>query len=143
MIKRGFDILFSLAGLILLSPLLIIVAIIVKADSKGSVFYKQTRVGKNERDFKLLKFRSMKVNSDKGGLLTIGGRDARITSAGYYLRKYKLDELPQFINVLKGEMSFVGPRPEVRKYVEYYDDEQKKVLNIILMSLNKDLSFIY
>lgn len=130
MIKRGFDILFSLLGLVILSPLLLLIAVIVKADSKGPVMYKQLRVGKNGRDFNLLKFRTMKVDSDKEGLLTIGGHDSRITGAGYYLRKYKLDELPQLINVLKGEMSFVGPRPEVRKYVDQYNDEQKIVLNV-------------
>lgn len=130
MFKRTFDILFSLAGIIFLSPILILISIIVKADSAGPVLYRQTRVGKNNIDFDLLKFRSMKINSDKSGLLTVGGRDSRITTAGYYLRKYKLDELPQLINVLKGEMSFVGPRPEVRKYVELYNTQQKKILNV-------------
>lgn len=130
MLKRTFDILFSLAGIIFLSPILILISIIVKADSAGPVLYRQTRVGKNNIDFDLLKFRSMKINSDKSGLLTVGGRDSRITTAGYYLRKYKLDELPQLINVLKGEMSFVGPRPEVRKYVELYNTQQKKILNV-------------
>lgn len=130
MLKRTFDILFSLGGIIFLSPILILISIIVKADSAGPVLYRQTRVGKNNIDFDLLKFRSMKINSDKSGLLTVGGRDSRITTAGYYLRKYKLDELPQLINVLKGEMSFVGPRPEVRKYVELYNTQQKKILNV-------------
>lgn len=102
----------------------------VKADTKGPAIYKQIRVGRGMRDFKLLKFRTMKLDSDKDGLLTIGGKDTRITRTGYYLRKYKLDELPQLVNVFKGDMSFVGPRPEVRKYVEKYTDEQKKVLNV-------------
>lgn len=128
MTKRIFDFTFSLFGLILLSPILIIVAILIKLNSKGSVFYKQVRVGRNGKDFKIFKFRTMNVNADKLGLLTVGGRDPRITSVGFYLRKYKLDELSQLINVLIGDMSFVGPRPEVRKYVELYSEKQKKVL---------------
>lgn len=102
----------------------------VKTDSKGQVIYKQTRVGKNGKDFAVLKFRSMKQDSDSKGLLTVGGKDPRITKTGYFIRKYKLDELPQLINVLKGDMSFVGPRPEVRKYVLLYDEVQKKVLDV-------------
>jgi len=102
----------------------------VKTDSKGPVIYKQTRVGKDGKDFSVLKFRSMKQDSESKGLLTVGGKDPRITKTGYFIRKYKLDELPQIINVLKGEMSFVGPRPEVRKYVLLYDEVQKKVLNV-------------
>jgi lipopolysaccharide/colanic/teichoic acid biosynthesis glycosyltransferase len=99
-------------------------------DSRGGIFYKQTRVGKNGKDFKLFKFRSMRSDSDKAGLLTVGGRDSRITKVGYYLRKYKIDELPQLINVFLGDMSLVGPRPEVRKYVAMYNDQQLKVLNV-------------
>jgi lipopolysaccharide/colanic/teichoic acid biosynthesis glycosyltransferase len=99
-------------------------------DSRGGVFYKQVRVGKNDSDFYLLKFRSMRTDADKKGLLTVGGRDPRITRMGYYLRKYKIDELPQLLNVLKGDMSLVGPRPEVRKYVSLYNNEQKKVLSV-------------
>lgn len=102
----------------------------MKTDSKGPVIYKQTRVGKNGKDFAVLKFRSMKQDSDSKGLLTVGGKDPRITKTGYFIRKYKLDELPQLINVLKGDMSFVGPRPEVRKYVLLYNEIQKKVLNV-------------
>ncbi|MGZ4057269.1 MAG: sugar transferase [Bacteroidia bacterium] len=128
--KRLLDIFFSLIGLIiLLIPFLIISALIL-IDSRGGVFYKQTRVGKNGIDFKLFKFRSMRTDADKAGLLTVGGRDNRITKIGYTLRKYKMDELPQLINVLVGEMSLVGPRPEVRKYVDMYTEEQKKVLKI-------------
>jgi lipopolysaccharide/colanic/teichoic acid biosynthesis glycosyltransferase len=127
---RFFDIVFSFTGLIILSPLLLILAIWVAIDSRGPVLYKQVRVGKNDIDFRLLKFRSMRINADKAGLLTVGGRDSRITHAGYYLRKCKLDELPQLINVLIGDMSLVGPRPEVRKYVELYNADQKKVLNV-------------
>lgn len=125
---RLFDIIFSLLGLVILSPLLIIIAIWIKIDSRGPVLYRQTRVGMNGIDFGLLKFRSMRVNADKAGLLTVGGRDSRITNAGYYLRKYKIDELPQLFNVLVGDMSLVGPRPEVRKYVDLYTESQKKIL---------------
>lgn len=127
---RALDILFSFFGLILLSPVLLVLAVWVKLDSSGPVFYRQVRVGRYGKDFMLLKFRSMRVNADKAGLLTVGGRDPRITTAGYFLRKYKLDELPQLLNVLIGEMSLVGPRPEVRKYVELYTNEQKNILNV-------------
>ncbi|MGZ3883961.1 MAG: sugar transferase [Bacteroidia bacterium] len=126
--KRLFDILCSFAGLILLSPFLILISLAVIVNSGFPVFYLQTRVGRNNRDFKLFKFRTMATDSDKKGLLTVGGRDPRITAVGYYLRKLKLDELPQLLNVLFGSMSLVGPRPEVRKYVELYNEEQKKVL---------------
>lgn len=130
MIKRCFDIVFSLIALLILSPLLICISIIVALGSSGPVFYLQSRVGKNNSDFKLIKFRTMKQGSDKSGLLTIGGRDPRITAIGYYLRKYKLDELPQLLNVFAGSMSIVGPRPEVRKYVNLYTDDQKKILTV-------------
>ncbi len=126
--KRVFDILFSFMGLLLLLPILLIIAVLVKTSSKGPIFYKQIRVGKNDKDFVLLKFRTMQENSDKNGLLTIGNHDNRITPIGYYLRKIKADELPQLWNVLKGDMSIVGPRPEVRKYVNEYTEEQRKVL---------------
>ncbi len=128
---RFFDVLFSFIGLIVLLPLFIIIAFFIKITSKGPVFYVQYRVGKDEQDFKLIKFRSMKVDADKKRSLTIGGRDDRITVVGYFLRRFKLDELPQLINVLKGEMSIVGPRPELRKYVELYSVEQKKVLKVL------------
>ncbi len=130
MIKRCFDIFASFIGLLLLSPFFIIIAIVILIDSRGGVFYKQVRVGKNNKDFKLFKFRSMSTGSDKKGLLTVGGRDSRITRSGYFIRKYKLDELPQLLNVLFGDMSLVGPRPEVRKYVDMYNAEQMKVLNV-------------
>ncbi len=130
MLKRSFDIFFSFFGLIILSPLFLLIFVMVKTDSKGPVIYKQTRVGKNGKDFSVLKFRSMKQDSESKGLLTVGGKDPRITKTGYFIRKYKLDELPQLINVLKGDMSFVGPRPEVRKYVLLYDEVQKKVLDV-------------
>ncbi len=127
---RLLDIIFSILGLIILSPLFLVMALWVKLDSPGPILYRQIRVGRYGKDFKLLKFRSMHVDADKKGLLTVGGRDPRITKSGYFLRKYKFDELPQLINVLRGEMSAVGPRPEVRKYVDLYSDEQKKVLNV-------------
>ena len=113
-----------------LSPLLLLVALWVKLDSPGPVFYRQVRVGRNNQDFRIYKFRSMYSDSDKRGLITIGGRDPRVTHAGYYIRKFKLDELPQLINVLVGDMSFVGPRPEVRKYVNLYMPEQMHVLDV-------------
>jgi len=130
MTKRAFDLILSITGLLILAPVFIIICILILFDSRGRVFYIQKRVGKNNVDFKLIKFRTMKVDSDKNGLLTIGNRDNRITKIGYYLRKYKLDELPQLVNILKGDMSFVGPRPEVRKYVELYNNEQMKVLSV-------------
>jgi lipopolysaccharide/colanic/teichoic acid biosynthesis glycosyltransferase len=128
--KRLFDILLSFVGLIILFPFFVLISVWILLDSRGGIFYRQTRVGKNNIDFRLWKFRSMRPDSDKKGLLTVGGRDPRITRSGYFLRKYKLDELPQLINVLTGDMSFVGPRPEVRKYVDLYNEEQRKVLNV-------------
>ncbi len=128
MLKRLFDIIASLCGLLILSPLLILIALFIVLGSGFPVFYLQNRVGKNNQDFKLFKFRTMRKDSDKKGLLTVGGRDPRVTGIGYYLRKYKLDELPQLLNVLFGTMSLVGPRPEVRKYVNLYTTEQQKVL---------------
>ena len=127
---RFFDFILSLVGLVVLALIFIVLAIWIKIDSKGPVFYKQVRVGQNGIDFGLFKFRSMVVDADKKGLITVGGRDPRITRSGYFIRKYKLDELPQLINVLLGDMSLVGPRPEVRKYVELYTDEQQKVLSV-------------
>jgi len=130
MTKRLFDVFFSGIGLILLSPLLIVLSILILLDSKGGIFYKQIRIGVKEKEFYLYKFRSMYSNSDKKGLLTVGNNDSRITKIGFYLRKYKLDELPQLINVFWGSMSLVGPRPEVKKYVDLYTIEQKKVLTV-------------
>ena len=128
---RFFDILLSGFGLIVLSPIFFILSIWIKLDSEGPVFYKQNRVGKDNVDFLLFKFRSMVTDADKTGLLiTVGGRDPRVTKSGYFIRKYKLDELPQLINVVWGDMSLVGPRPEVRKYVELYNNEQRKVLTV-------------
>lgn len=128
--KRTFDILASGVGLIVLSPLFAVLAIWIKTDSKGAVFYRQVRVGRGNRDFRLFKFRSMRPDSDKLGLITVGGRDPRVTRSGYYIRKYKLDEFPQLINVFRGDMSLVGPRPEVRKYVDMYTPEQVRVLDV-------------
>lgn len=128
--KRLFDIVASSLGLIVLSPLFVVLAVWIKADSEGPVFYRQTRVGRNNKDFRLFKFRSMRPGSDRAGLITVGGRDPRVTRSGYYIRKYKLDEFPQLINVLKGDMSLVGPRPEVRKYVDMYTVEQRRVLSV-------------
>ena len=120
MIKRAFDVCLSLVGLIILAPIILLIAVFIKLDSKGPVFFIQPRVGLNNIDFNIFKFRTMFVASDKKGLLTIGNSDARVTRMGYYLRRYKLDEIPQLWNVIKGDMSFVGPRPELRKYVNYY-----------------------
>ena len=128
--KRLFDIVASGLGLIVLSPLFPVIAIWIKLDSKGPIFYRQVRVGRYNRDFRIFKFRSMRVGSDKGSLVTIGGQNERITRAGCFIRKYKLDELPQLINVLIGDMSLVGPRPEVRHYVNYWTPEQMHVLDV-------------
>ena len=124
------DIVFSLLGLLLLSPLFLLVALWIVIDNPGPIFYRQQRVGKDGKDFCLLKFRSMRVGADKMSQLTIGDKDPRVTRAGYYIRKYKLDELPQLWNVLLGDMSLVGPRPEVRKYVDLYTDQQRQVLSV-------------
>jgi lipopolysaccharide/colanic/teichoic acid biosynthesis glycosyltransferase len=130
MLKRSFDILFSFIGILFLLPFFLIISILIVLDSKGGIFYFQTRVGKASVDFKLFKFRTMKTDADKKGLLTVGSRDNRITKMGYFLRKYKIDELPQLINVLNGTMSFVGPRPEVRKYVDLYTTNQQIILDV-------------
>ena len=128
--KRLFDIVASGLGLIVLSPLFIILAIWIKLDSKGPVFYRQVRVGYKNKDFRIFKFRSMRVGADKGSLVTIGGHDPRVTRSGYFIRKFKFDELPQLINVFFGDMSLVGPRPEVRHYVNYWTPEQMHVLDV-------------
>ena len=128
--KRLFDILFSLIVLTIGLPFALIIALLILADSKGRVLYKQSRVGRNNVDFQLYKFRTMCTGADKGSLITVGGDDARITKVGRFLRKYKIDEFPQFLNILKGEMSIVGPRPEVRKYVDMYTPEQMRVLSV-------------
>ncbi|MDP4763241.1 MAG: sugar transferase, partial [Salibacteraceae bacterium] len=127
---RFFDIFLSLLGLLVLSPILALLAFWILLDSKGGVFFKQTRVGKHGKHFQLLKLRSMRIDAEKSGQLTVGARDPRITNSGLFIRKYKLDEMPQLINVLKGEMSLVGPRPEVPKYVALYNEKQLRILNV-------------
>lgn len=128
--KRTFDLFFSIIGIIAILPIMIIIALMIVFDSKGGVIYKQQRVGRNNIIFNLFKFRTMKVGADKGSLLTIGDYDHRITRSGHFLRKYKLDELPQLFNILKGDMSFVGPRPEVSKYVALYNQVQQRILTV-------------
>lgn len=128
--KRIFDIVASGLGLLVLSPLFLVIAIWIKLDSPGPIFYRQVRVGRNNKDFRIFKFRSMRVGSDKGSLVTIGGHDPRVTRSGYFIRKFKIDELPQLINVFIGDMSLVGPRPEVRHYVNYWTPEQMHVLDV-------------
>ena len=130
MIKQIFDIIVALFGLLILLPFMLILAIAIIIDSPGGAFYRQVRVGKNEKSFRIFKFRSMRSGSDKKGLLTVGNTDMRITKVGKFIRKYKLDEFAQLINVLKGDMSLVGPRPEVPKYVDMYTAEQKEILRV-------------
>jgi len=128
--KRIFDIVFSLVGIIILLPVFAIISLFIALDSKGGILYRQERSGKKGKIFKVLKFRTMRPDSFSKGALTVGSRDSRITGIGFYLRKYKLDELPQLFNVLKGDMSFVGPRPEVKKYTDLYDQRQIRVLSV-------------
>lgn len=128
--KRMLDIIFSIVGIVVLSPLILYISIRIKMDTNGNIFYKQKRVGKEGKEFFLFKFRTMSAGSDKVDLLTYGTTDARITGFGSFLRRYKLDELPQLINVLAGQMSIVGPRPEVKKYVDLYTPEQRQILNV-------------
>ena len=128
--KRVFDLIFSLFGIAVLLPVYLSIALLISLDSKGGVIYRQERTGKYGKTFRVLKFRTMRPDSFNKGALTVGSRDPRITNIGYYLRKYKLDELPQLFNVFLGEMSFVGPRPEVKKYTDLYTKEQQKVLQV-------------
>lgn len=130
MSKRLFDIIFAVIGLILLLPILLLIAILIKLDSKGPVLFVQGRVGKNNIDFNIYKFRTMTIQSDKKGLLTLGNKDSRITKIGYFLRRYKIDEFPQLINIIKGDMSFVGPRPELRYYVNFYKEEDMQIFKV-------------
>ena len=126
--KRVFDIVACVTAGLVLCPLWLCIGLAVACGSKGGAFYRQTRVGRNGKEFKLLKFRTMRQDADKiGGLITVGD-DCRVTRIGRFLRKYKLDELPQFLNIIKGDMSIVGPRPEVPKYVALYDERQRQVL---------------
>jgi lipopolysaccharide/colanic/teichoic acid biosynthesis glycosyltransferase len=131
MLKRSFDILVALTALLILFPFFVILSLCIFIDSRGGVFYKQLRVGKNGKEFYILKFRSMQQGSDVKGLLTIGSLDSRITRVGHFIRRYKIDEFPQLINVLQGNMSMVGPRPEVKKYVDLYNEQQKQVLTVM------------
>lgn len=128
--KRLFDILVSLIILSVFLPFGILISLAIVLESKGGAFYRQERIGKNGVPFKLWKFRTMRVNADQLGKLTVGMRDPRITRVGYFIRKSKLDEFPQFLNVLTGEMSIVGPRPEVQEYVSLYTEEQRKILSV-------------
>jgi lipopolysaccharide/colanic/teichoic acid biosynthesis glycosyltransferase len=130
MLKRVFDIFFSIFALLIFLPFGLLLALIITFESRGGVFYRQERIGQFSKPFKLLKFRSMRTGADKNGLLTVGMNDSRITKSGFFIRKYKLDEMPQFINVLMGAMSIVGPRPEVKKYVDLYTEEQRQILNV-------------
>ncbi|WP_339895684.1 sugar transferase [uncultured Algibacter sp.] len=130
MIKRLFDVVFSVIGLILLLLVLLLISILIKLDSKGPVLFIQGRVGKNNEDFNIYKFRTMRVQSDIKGLLTLGNNDSRITKMGYFLRRYKIDEFPQLINILKGDMSFVGPRPELRYYVNFYNEDDMNIFKV-------------
>lgn len=127
---RLLDIVFSGIGLVVLSPLFFIIYVLIKCESKGGGFYSQERIGKEGKPFRLYKFRSMRQNADKDSLITIGGHDSRITRMGYFIRKYKIDELPQLWNVLVGDMSIVGPRPEVERYTRFYTPEQQKILSV-------------
>ncbi|MNJ82778.1 putative undecaprenyl-phosphate N-acetylgalactosaminyl 1-phosphate transferase [compost metagenome] len=128
--KRLFDILVSFIILSVFLPFGILIALAIVLESRGGAFYRQERIGKNGVPFKLWKFRTMRVNADKLGKLTVGMRDPRITRVGYFIRKSKLDEFPQFLNVLVGEMSIVGPRPEVQEYVSLYTEDQRKILSV-------------
>jgi lipopolysaccharide/colanic/teichoic acid biosynthesis glycosyltransferase len=128
--KRCFDMVFSLIGLMLLTPLLLLISFIIIIDSKGPVFFIQGRVGKNNEDFNIYKFRTMRIQSESKGLLTLGNHDSRITQVGYFLRRYKIDEFPQLLNILKGDMSFVGPRPELRYYVNFYSEDDLRIFEV-------------
>ena len=130
MLKRVFDILVSSLALVVLFPAFLVFPILIKLDSPGPVFYRGVRVGRYRRLFRIFKFRSMVVNADRIGGFSTANDDPRITKVGQFLRKYKLDELPQLINVLIGDMSFVGPRPEVQQYVDLYTDEEKLILTV-------------
>lgn len=128
--KRIFDIVTSSVILLIFFPVGILISLAITMESRGGVFYRQERIGRYGIPFKVFKFRTMKVDSEKLGTLTVGMKDNRITAVGVFLRKLKLDEFPQFINVLIGQMSIVGPRPEVKEYVDLYSEEQRKVLDV-------------
>jgi lipopolysaccharide/colanic/teichoic acid biosynthesis glycosyltransferase len=128
--KRLFDVICAIIGLIILAPFLLLISILIKLDSKGPILFIQGRVGKNNTDFDIYKFRTMRIQSESKGLLTLGNHDSRITKVGYVLRRYKIDEFPQLINILKGDMSFVGPRPELRYYVNFYSEDDMKIFKV-------------
>lgn len=128
--KRWFDVVCAIIGLVILAPILLVIAIIIKMDSKGPVLFVQPRVGKNNKDFLIYKFRTMRTQSENQGLLTLGNNDNRITKVGYFLRRYKIDEFPQLLNILKGDMSFVGPRPELRYYVNFYSEDDMQIFAV-------------
>lgn len=130
MLKRLFDTVFSFIGLVVFLPLMATIVILIRKEDGGPIFYRGIRIGKYGKPFKIFKFRSMVVNAEKLGGSSTADDDPRITKTGKFLRKYKLDELPQLINVLKGEMSFVGPRPEVQHYVDMFTEEEKAILNV-------------
>lgn len=125
---RFFDIFFSILGILFLSPLLLVLSFLICIESRGGALFRQKRIGKDGKEFTIYKFRSMRMGSDKKGMLTVGNQDPRVTPLGVFLRKSKLDELPQLFNVLKGDMSFVGPRPELAYYVDFYTPEQRRIL---------------
>ena len=130
MLKRAFDFLSSLIGLILVSPILLTVAILIKREDEGAVFYRGVRVGRFGKPFRIFKFRTMVLNAEKLGGPSTADDDPRITKTGRFIRRFKLDELPQLMNVLKGEMSIVGPRPEVQMYVDIFTEEEKAILSV-------------
>jgi len=142
MTKRLFDIVFSFLGLILVFLPMLIIGFLIKRESPGPAFYRGTRVGKNSREFKIFKFRTMVVDAEKLGGPSTAIDDPRLLKIGPFLKKYQLDELPQLINVLKGEMSFVGPRPEVKTYVDMMTDEQRKIILSIKPGMT-DLASLY
>jgi lipopolysaccharide/colanic/teichoic acid biosynthesis glycosyltransferase len=128
--KCIFDFVVSILGILVLLPVFLVISFLIKLDSKGPIIFKQVRVGQGGNEFEIYKFRTMVINAEKLGKQITVGRDPRITRVGYFLRKFKLDELPQLFNILKGDMSFVGPRPEVPLYTKLYNEEQKKVLTV-------------
>ena len=128
--KRFFDIVLSIAGLLVVLPFLPFIAVLIKLDSRGPVFFRQERIGKGFRRFTIYKLRTMQAGADKKGALITAGGDNRVTKAGSFLRKYKIDELPQLFNVLRGDMSFVGPRPEVSRYVQLFEKDYRKLLTV-------------
>lgn len=130
MLKRTFDVVFSILGLLLLFPIFILIGLLIKLDSRGPILFTQKRVGKGNKEFYIYKFRTMRALSDKKGLLTLGNHDTRITKIGYFLRRYKIDEFPQLINIIKGDMSFVGPRPELRYYVNFYTENDLEIFKV-------------